>query len=138
MKHSIFKRNALRIKCLLIGIAVAMVFAVFKTFLGNYLIGLAETVDTQYQWFGTVSLLFFATIGFSLFYHIIKLFQEYYNKKLNEEKITETLFKKAKQISRRLLYSLFLINIILYATSSIILYFVIYRTAPTFGEGLRI
>jgi methyl-accepting chemotaxis protein len=137
MKETIITRNKVRIQCLAVGIIITLIFAIFKTRLGYFLIGLSKDVDTSYQYIGTISMAVFATIGFIIFYSILKPFQSFYNLAVKGEEVPPALFNKAKHISKRVTMGLLLINIACYTTSSIIIYLVIYMPVPDVFLGLR-
>lgn len=137
MNENIFSRNWVRIKMLLAGLFFTILFGLYKTLLGEYLIGLSPEVNTEYAWIGKISLIGFTIIGLTLFYILMGCFQEFYNKKKNGEEISPELYKKAKYISKRVMVSLLAINIGCYLLSSIIMYFAIYIRVPDTIVGLR-
>ncbi|MBN2442098.1 MAG: hypothetical protein JXJ04_12160 [Spirochaetales bacterium] len=137
MKENIFSRNWLRIKMLLAGLFFTLLFGVFKTSLGNYLIGLTGDVDTSYSWIGKISLIIFTIIGLTLFYILVGPFQQFYNKRKKGEEISPELFNKAKYISKRIARLLFIINFGCYFISSLIMYFLIYKGVTDATVGMR-
>ncbi|MBN1699072.1 MAG: hypothetical protein JW881_16250 [Spirochaetales bacterium] len=137
MKENYISRNKVRLQCLAVGITVTLIFAVFKTRLGEFLIGLPKDVDTSYQFIGTIFMISFAIIGFVLFYSILKPFQDFYNLAAKGEPVEPELFKKAKRISRRVTIGLFTINIACYTTSVILLLFVLYLPLAGTDFGMR-
>jgi methyl-accepting chemotaxis protein len=137
MKENIITRNKVRIQCLGIGIIITLIFAIFKTRLGYFLIGLSKEVDTSYQYMGTVSMAVFALIGFTIFYILLEPFQRFYNMAVKGEMIPPKLFNQAKHISKRVTIGLIVINLACYISSSIILYFILYMPIKDVSIGFR-
>ncbi len=126
MKENIFARNSLRIKALSAGVFATIIFAVFKTQLGTYLIGFEGAQDQSYKLLGTASMLIFAVIGLTAFYLSIGFFQRFYNLAKNGLPVPPELLKRCRNVSSLVLKYLMAISFVCYTVSPVILLFLIY------------
>jgi methyl-accepting chemotaxis protein len=137
MKENVFARNSLRIKALSAGVFTTVIFAIFKTQIGNYLIGFEGMQDQSYRLLGTASLVIFAIIGLTAFYLSIGFFQKFYNLAKKGLPVPPELLKKCRHVSSQVLIYLMVISFTCYSISPIILYFLIYMPIPDFWLGIR-
>ncbi|RPJ03507.1 MAG: hypothetical protein EHM28_15205, partial [Spirochaetaceae bacterium] len=117
MKENIFVRNALRIKIQIVVIMITVGLAVYKTMLGSYLIGFSSTEDALYQNLGKISLVVSSLVGFTIFYLFMKPFHDWYNLARKGLPVPDSLYRKAKNISRRVQIITFLMNGLLFSLS---------------------
>ena len=115
MKENILSRNNLRIEALCAAIVVTIIFAVFKTRLGGYLIGFKSMENQSYQFLGTASMLFFAIVGLTAFYISIGFFQKFYNLARKGLHIPPALLRKSRHVSRQVLVVLMTISFVCYS-----------------------
>jgi hypothetical protein len=137
MKQNIFSRNALRIKLLIIAILTTASLALYKTLLGGYLMGFDPAISAKYSGTSLYSLLFFAFLGFILFYIVVKPFQVFYNLVRRGAAVPENIYARASRISKTIAVFTFSVNFAFYTISSVLMYFFNYYNHVELWIGLR-